>query len=189
MGNKESIRMMINLKSFALDNGILGYDGFQRVYILLQPYNIGVLGKDAVYSKIRDLQNAIEGIGTLEILCLGSTQSYDPNIQYLKQRLEVETSPMIRRLLNEDIEHFNSLSVSMSTSREFMLVVRFIRQDEDSIRSKLLQYLQLLKERGFNASVATKQELMKIFAVYWGQDIYTTKFFDFDGQQYLQEAK
>ena len=182
-------RDLLNVKSFPDNGWIHTQDGFQLVYMIVQPYNIGVLGTQTILGKIRDLKEVLESILNMEIVSICSTQNFDENIRHLERRLEIETRPIVRLLLEQDIEHFNTISVSMATSKEFLFIFRFRNETHDSIHAKMAQYKSIIRERGFRIQVSSKHDIMKTLAVYWGQDMYSSEFYDFDGQQYLGEYK
>lgn len=181
--NKGSVQELINIDSFRR-NGIKTRDGFYLTYFFIEPYNLAVLGFQAVKAKIRQLQSIMEAVGKIEMLCVPSSQSYDNNIEYLISQMRKETSSVVKELIQAEIEYLEETSINMSTSRDFFFILRFRNEGEKQIDIAVNQYLQLIQENGLNVRKASESELKRIFAIYYSGNIYDTQFYDFDGQEF-----
>lgn len=185
----ESTREMINLAGFESDIGVTTLDSWQLVFMQFQPFNVTVLGKDKMLENIKNLQTIFESTENVETLCLSSAQSYEKNKAYLKERAnDPNIHPQVRQLCQLDIEFLDNISLSMSTSRSFYFVFRFRRMDKDLIQQKVTQYRAIIREHGFHAQIAKKQELQKALAIYWEQNTHLDQYPEFDGEQFILEA-
>lgn len=66
----------------------------------------------------------LKGMAELEFLCLNSRESYEDNKRFLRNRMELETNPAVRRLLEQDLVHLNRIQVQMATAPEFLVIIR-----------------------------------------------------------------
>ena len=60
---------------------------------------------------------------SLEILALDSRESFQRNKEYYLRRLEEETEPAVRELLERDMAHLDAIQFSSASSRKFVLVL------------------------------------------------------------------
>ena len=74
-------------------------DSGERVFFLIQPDNLSVLSPEVIRSRVRSLTMLLSTQPTLEILALDSRESFQRNKEYYLRRLEEETEPAVRELL------------------------------------------------------------------------------------------
>ena len=155
------------------------------VFLTVKPLNISVLSDDIVTSKIRGFTNTLKTVEYIEILCINSSQSYEKNKEFLKKRLGEETRPAIRDLLMRDIQFLDRIRLDMSTSREFLLCLKFpqnIGTDEMSMTVK--RAIQTATDGGLTASLTEKKELKRLISIYYEQNVFDEITPDFEGGQY-----
>ena len=70
------------------------------------------------------MMTVLKGMAELEFLCLNSRESYEDNKRFLRNRMELETNPAVRRLLEQDLVHLNRIQVQMATAPEFLVIIR-----------------------------------------------------------------
>ncbi len=155
------------------------------IFFKIHPTNISVLSESNVSARIYSLMNVLKGIADIEMLCLNSKENFDDNKQYLKERLEVEDNPIIRKLLQTDSVSLDRMQVSMATAREFLIIVRLRNEDESDAESYLLRIEKSLKDQGFVTKRADEQDLKTLLGVYFEQNVTTEKFEDFDGDRWV----
>ena len=73
----------------------------------------------------------------------------------------------------------------MATAREYMIIVRLDTEKETEILQLLTQVERSLKEHNFRARRADREEIKRILAVYFEQNVTTEKFEDFDGERWV----
>ena len=119
------------------------------------------------------------------MLCLNSRESFENNKQFLKMRMEQEDNPMIRKLLEKDQNHLDRIQVQMATAREFLILIRLKDEKESEVFPYLSRIEKSLKEQGFSVKRADKEDIKRLLAVYYEQNVTTEKFEDFDGERWI----
>ena len=74
-----------------------------------------------------------------------------------------------------------------AAAREFALVYQLGPQESGEDISRLRQTEQALRDMGFHARLAEEQDVKRILAVYYQQDVTTERFDDFDGERWVME--
>lgn len=164
----------------------------ELVYFIIHPTNISVLSESSVSARIYALMTVLKGIAEIEMLCLNSKENFDENKQYLKNRMQVESNPAIRNLLQQDSSNLDRMQVQMATAREFLIIIRLKNETQKSKwdnASDVFPYLsrieKSLKDQGFTARRADKMEIKRLLGVYYEQNVTTEKFEDFDGERWV----
>lgn len=181
---KQFTRQLINTKGVT-EYSLLTYRGDELVYFLIKPTNISVLSEDSVSARIYALMTVLKGMAELEFLCLNSRENFEDNKQFLKNRLEQENNPAVRRLLENDLTHLDRIQVKMATAREFLVVIRLRTDKESEVLPYLNRIEKTLREQGFSVKRADKEDIKRILAVYFEQNVTTEKFEDFDGERWI----
>ena len=127
----------------------------------------------------------LKGVAEIEMLCLNSRESFENNKQFLKMRMEQEDNPVIRRLLEKDQNHLDRIQVQMATAREFLILIRLKDEKESEVFPYLSRIEKSLKEQGFSVKRADKEDIKRLLAVYYEQNVTTEKFEDFDGERWI----
>ena len=97
-------------------NGIVTDSG-ERVFFLIQPDNLSVLSPEVIRGRVRSLTMLLSTQPSLEILALDSRESFQRNKEYYLRRLEEETEPAVRELLERDMAHLDAIQFSSASSR------------------------------------------------------------------------
>ena len=181
---KQFTRQLINTKSVT-EYSLRTYRGDELVYFIIKPTNISVLSEDSVSARIYALMTVLKGMAELEFLCLNSRENFEDNKQFLKNRLEQENNPAVRRLLENDLTHLDRIQVQMATAREFLVVIRLRSDKESEVFPYLNRIEKTLREQGFSVKLADKEDIKRILAVYFEQNVTTKKFEDFDGERWI----
>jgi hypothetical protein len=161
------------------------YRNGDLVYFMIQPSNISVLSEESLSGRIYGLMTVLKGITEIEMMCLNSRESFEENKQYLKKRLEQEENPVIRKLIEMDAGYLDRIQLQMATAREFLLIIRLLGQKENDVFLYLNRIEKMLKEQGFTARRAGEEDIRRIFAVYFEQNVTTEKFEKFDGERWM----
>lgn len=114
-----------------------------------------------------------------------TTESFENNKQFLKMRMEQEDNPVIRKLLEKDQNHLDRIQVQMATAREFLILIRLKDEKESEVFPYLSRIEKSLKEQGFSVKRADKEDIKRLLAVYYEQNVTTEKFEDFDGERWI----
>jgi hypothetical protein len=187
---KQSTRELIGIDEIT-DYSIKTAFG-ELVYFIIHPTNISVLSESTVSARIYALMTVLKGIVEIEMLCLNSKENFDENKQYLKKRMEEESNPVIRKLLQMDSTNLDRMQVQMATAREFLIIIRLNRGDEKGLKDKtsdVFPYLsrieKSLKDQGFTARRADNVDIKRLLGVYYEQNVTTEKFEDYDGERWV----
>lgn len=164
----------------------------ELVYFIIRPTNISVLSDASVSARIYALMTVLKGIAEIEMLCLNSKENFDENKQYLKKRIEEESNPVIRKLLQQDSSNLDRMQVQMATAREFLIIIRLKNEERKSYNdtaSDVLSYLsrieKSLKDQGFTARRADNDDIKRLLGVYYEQNVTTEKYEDYDGERWV----
>lgn len=164
------------------------YNSKLKVALLIKPTNINVLSDSIVIGKVTALMNVLKTVADVEMLCVNSTQNYDDNINYLNELAESEENPILQDLNYKTIDFLNNTRVNMATNREFFIQLTFNKNvTTDSRNSAVRRTLQQLREGGFIARTAEKEDYRRILTVYYDSP-FNDDYTDYDGMKYLKEG-
>ena len=179
-----STRQFIGAKEIT-DYSLVTYGQGELVYFIVKPTNISVLSESSVGARIYALMTVLKGVAEIEMLCLNSRESFEDNKRFLKSQMEQEENPVIRRLLEQDQTPLDRIQVQMATAREFLIMLRLKDEKESDIFPYLSRIDKSLKEQSFSVKRADKEDIKRILAVYYEQNVTTEKFEDFDGERWI----
>ena len=179
-----STRQLIGAKEIT-DYSLVTYGQGELVYFIVKPTNISVLSQAIVGARIYALMTVLKGVAEIEMLCLNSRESFEDNKQFLRSRIEQEENPVVRKLLEKDLTHLDRIQVQMATAREFLIVIRLKDEKETEVFPYLARIEKSLKEQGFSVKRADKEDIKRLLAVYYEQNVTTEKFEDFDGERWI----
>ncbi len=155
------------------------------VFFIIKPTNVSVLSESNLTAKIFSLMNVLKYVSNLEMLALNSCESFENNKIYLKELLKKEENTHIRNMLLEEEKFLNEIQINTATSREFLICIRFKDEEEKKLLAHLDRVEKNIIEQGFNVKRASKEDIKKILAIYFEQNITTEKFEDFDGERWF----
>ena len=181
---KESTRHLMNTKAIT-DYSLQTYGHGELVYFLIKPSNISVLSEESIGARIYALMTVLKGIAEIEMLCLNSRENFEKNKQFLRSRMEQEQNSVICKLLEKDLNFLDRIQVQMATAREFLIIIRLRDEKQSEVFPYLSRIEKSLKEQGFIASRADSEDIKKLLAVYFEQNVTTEKFEDFDGERWV----
>ena len=179
-----STRQLIGAKEIT-DYSLVTYGQGELVYFIVKPTNISVLSQASVGARIYALMTVLKGVAEIEMLCLNSRESCEDNKRFLRSRIEQEENPVVRKLLEKDLTHLDRIQVQMATAREFLIVIRLKDEKETEVFPYLARIEKSLKEQGFSVKRADKEDIKRLLAVYYEQNVTTEKFEDFDGERWI----
>ncbi|WP_283675514.1 MULTISPECIES: hypothetical protein [Clostridia] len=167
------------------DYSLETYRGDRLVYFMIKPTNISVLSEESISARIYALMTVLKGMAELEFLCLNSRESYEDNKRFLRSRMEQEDNTAVRKLLEQDILHLDRIQVQMATAREFLVIIRLKNEKDSEVFPYLSRIEKTLREQGFIAKRSGKEDIKRLLAVYFEQNVTTEKFEDFDGERWI----
>ena len=161
--------------------------GGELVFFMIKPDNLSVLSGEGIRGRIKNLTDLLCATQEVRLLVLDSRELFQRNKDWYRQRLETEELPAIRELLRQDGAHLDEIQTATVSAREFALVYRLGPQESGEDVSRLRQTEQALRDLGFHARLAEEQDVKRILAVYYQQDVTTERFDDFDGEGCIKE--
>ena len=174
-----STRQLMGIDQFT-EHGLKTVKG-ELVFFLLSPDNLSVLSADGVRNRVRTLTDLLRSVEAAELLALDSRESFQSNKNYYQTRLEQEAVPAIREMLRQNMAHLDDIQSTTASAREFALVHRIdLKFNEDY--STLKQLEKRIKDCGFHVRMAEEQDVKRLLAVYYQQDVTTEHFDNFDGE-------
>lgn len=184
LAKRRSTRWLMNTERIS-DYSLHSIHGGEIVYFLIQPTNISVLSSENLAARIYALMNVLKGLAEVEMLCLDSRESFENIKRYLRERIIKEDIPEIRSLLEQESRHLDRIQVQMATTREFLIIVRLKDQKKQEVFPYLSRIEKMLGEQGFKVRRADKEDIKRLLAVYFAQNVTTEHFEDFDGERWI----
>ena len=181
---KLSTRQLINTKAIT-DYSLLTYGHGELVYFIIKPTNISVLSEASIAARIYALMTVLKGMAEIEMLCLNSRENFEDNKRFLRNRIEQEDNPTVRKILEADLTFLDRIQVQMATAREFLIVIWLRDEKPNEVFPYLNRIEKTLREQGFSVKRAEKEDIKRILAVYFEQNVTTEKFEDFDGERWV----
>lgn len=175
---------MMNVKSIT-EYSLITLKGDELVLFLIQPTNVSVLSREGLRARVNALMNVLKGFAEVELLCLNSRESFENNKRYLRERIASEDMVPVRNLLEYDLRHLDEIQSRTATAREFMLIFRPRNISNREMYPYLGRLEKLIREQQFSVRRAGYDDIKRILAVYFANDVISEGYDDFDGQRWL----
>lgn len=159
------------------------------VFFLVRPDNLSVLSSEGITARVRALMELLRGTDTVTLRALDSRESYERNKIWYQQRLEEETNPAIRELLVRDRAFLDQIQTTTASAREFALIYPVERHANESIQSWITTRAKTIRDRGFHVRLAGEQDIKRLLAVYYQQDVTTEYFESYDGERTVKDRE
>lgn len=181
---RQATRQLINTRVIT-DYSLQTYGHGELVYFIIKPSNISVLSEASISARIYVLMTVLKGMAEIEMCCLNSRENFEDNKRFLKSRVEQEDNPAVRKLLEADLTFLDRIQVQMATAREFLIIIRLRDEKESEVFPYLNRIEKTLREQGFSVKRAGKEDIKRLLAVYFEQNVTTERFEDFDGERWI----
>ena len=177
---RQSTRQLMGIRKL-LPHGV-AIPGGSLVFFLIHPDNLSVLSAEGIRQRVTALSNLFRAEEQVEVLGLDSRESFQQNQVYYQTRLEEETTPKIRELLQKDISYLDEIQTTSASSREFVLVLRMEEQaalDGGGLRQKE----KSLCDHGISVRLAEEQDVKRLLVSYYLHDADPESLEDVDGER------
>lgn len=181
---RASTRKLIGIKDIS-DASLVTYDQGEFVYFLIKPTNISVLSEESISARIYALMTVLKGMPEIEMCAYNSRENFDGNKRYLKKRMEEETNYIIRQLLEQDMAHLDNIQVQTATAREFAVILRFRKETDKEKARHINDVAQKLRDTGFTSKKASHEDIQRLVAVYFEQNVTQEVFDEHDGDRWV----
>lgn len=161
---RQTTRQLMGVTRLTEHGAVCGRD--ELLFYLLRPDNLSILSPEGIRGRVKALTGLLQGMASLELLALDSREAFLKNKQYYQWRLEEEPSPALR---------------------EFALVCRLdskAAEDREELPRRLEKQI---RDHGFHVHLAGEQDMRRILAVYYQQDVVTEDFDSIDGERWATE--
>ena len=182
---RQSSRQLMGISQLT-QHGVRTAEG-DLVYYLIKPDNLSVLSDDGIRGRVLDLTRLLCAMPEVRMLALDSRESFRRNKDWYRQRIEEEELPAVRELLRQDSVHLDDIQAGTASAREFALVFRPELVNGVSDEGRLRQTEKSIRDLGFQVRLANPQDIKRLLAVYYQQDVTTEHFDDYDGERWVKE--
>lgn len=176
---RQSTRQLMGIGQLT-EHGVKTAQG-ELAFFLVSPDNLSVLSAEGVRNRVLALTNLLRSMEAVELLALDSRESFQSNKLYYQERLEQETVPAIRKMLRDNMAHLDEIQSATASAREFAVVHRISAKSSGDDGS-LKQIEKRIRDCGFHVRLAEEQDVKRLLAVYYQQDVTTERFDSFDGE-------
>lgn len=181
---QKAIRRLAELKSLT-GYGVETFGHGEIAFFSVKPSNLSVLSQESTRAQINALMNVLKGIADITMLCLSSRENYAENKEYLRRRIQEEENERIQAQLQQDICLLDAEQTSMASAREFFLVLHLRGENKLEIPPYLSHVEQVIKEQGFTVRRAEPEDIMRILAMYFEQNVTSDRLESFDGERFV----
>ncbi len=158
----------------------------ELIFFLVRPDNLSVLSGEGVRGRVRALMELLRSTDTVTLRAMDSRESFEQNKIYYQQRTENETNPALRDLLTKDRAYLDEIQTMTASAREFALVYLLDRQGNESVETQIMRMAKNVSDRGFHVHAARDQDIKRLLAVYYQQDVTTEHFESVDGESVVR---
>ncbi|MBE6910583.1 MAG: hypothetical protein E7474_13585 [Ruminococcaceae bacterium] len=182
---RQSTRQLMGIDRLT-EHGVATPRG-ELVFFLIRPDNLSVLSPEVIRGRVRALMELLRGTDQVRLLALDSRESFTKNKAWYQQRLEEETNPAIRELLQKDRAYLDEIQTMTASAREFAIAYTLERKGGDSAEARLSLMAKDIRDCGFHVRAAEEQDVKRLLAVYYQQDVTTEHFDNYDGESVVNE--
>lgn len=182
---RQTARQLMGISRLT-SHGVQTADG-ELAFLLIRPDNLSVLSEEGVRGRVLALTRLLCALPEVRMLALDSRESFQRNKEWYRRRLEDEELPALRELLRQDSAHLDGIQSATASAREFALVFRMDQQGGESGEIQLRQLEKRVRDLGFRVRLAEEQDIKRLLAVYYQQDVTTDRFEDYDGERWVRE--
>ena len=177
---QQSTRQLMGITRIT-EHGVSTPNG-DYVFFLIRPDNLSVLSEEAIRQRVGNLANLISNRDEVTLMALDSRASFQNNKLFYQARLEEETEPAIRRLLQVDLEQLDEIQTSSASKREFVIALRVTSKESDD-PVVLHQMEKSISNENIPVRLAERADIKRLLSVYYLNDAAVTTVEDVDGEQ------
>ena len=182
---QQSTRQLMGITQIT-EHGVSTPNG-DYVFFMVRPDNLSVLSEDAIRQRVGNLANLISNRDEVTLMALDSRASFQHNKLFYQARLEEETEPAIRRLLQMDLEQLDEIQTSSATKREFVIALR-VTSKESNDPAVLHQMVKSISNENIPVRLAEWADIKRLLSVYYLNDAAVTTVEDVDGEMAVKRS-
>lgn len=182
---QQSTRQLMGITQIT-EHGVSTPNG-DYVFFMVRPDNLSVLSEDAIRQRVGNLANLISNRDEVTLMALDSRASFQHNKLFYQARLEEETEPAIRRLLQMDLEQLDEIQTSSASKREFVIALRVTSKESDD-PVVLHQMEKSISNENIPVRLAERADIKRLLSVYYLNDAAVTTVEDVDGEMAVKRS-
>ena len=182
----KSVQDLLAIKTFTNHGLKVGKE--ELLFFNVQPTNISVLSHTNIEIKIRHLLMVLSAVPDIEISCTDSSECFDNNKSYLKNRIEDEKNSKVRSIIAKDIDFLDSIQSETSTARQFMFIAKCKSVKAEQVLQKANRIEKIISDQGFEVNRMNKNDIKRFLAIYFDASMNGDLIPDYDGEQYVTEV-
>ena len=182
---QQSTRQLMGITRIT-EHGVSTSNG-DYVFFMVRPDNLSVLSEDAIRQRVGNLANLISNRDEVTLMALDSRASFQHNKLFYQARLEEETEPAIRRLLQMDLEQLDEIQASSASKREFVIALRVTSKESDD-PVVLHQMEKSISNENIPVRLAERADIKRLLSVYYLNDAAVTTVEDVDGEMAVKRS-
>ena len=158
----------------------------ELLFYLVAPTNISVLSHANIEIKIHHLMMVLSAVPNIEITCTDSSECFDDNKSYLRERLSQVHNPKVRKIIKKDIDFLDHIQMEMATARQFLFIARLKNTKDKQTFDTANRIEKVISEQGFETHRMKKNEIKRFFALYFDASMNGEQMPDTDGEQFFE---
>ena len=182
---QQSTRQLMGITRIT-EHGVSTSNG-DYVFFMVRPDNLSVLSEDAIRQRVGNLANLISNRDEVTLMALDSRASFQHNKLFYQARLEEETEPAIRRLLQMDLEQLDEIQTSSASKRELVIALRVTSKESDD-PVVLHQMEKSISNENIPVRLAERADIKRLLSVYYLNDAAVTTVEDVDGEMAVKRS-
>ena len=182
---QQSTRQLMGITRIT-EHGVSTPNG-DYVFFLIRPDNLSVLSEEAIRQRVGNLSSLLSNRDEVTLMALDSRASFQNNKLFYQARLEEETEPAIRRLLQVDLEQLDEIQTSSASKREFVIALRVTSKESDD-PVVLHQMEKSISNENIPVRLAERADIKRLLSVYYLNDAAVTTVEDVDGEMAVKRS-
>ncbi|MDR2899581.1 MAG: hypothetical protein LBU94_04635, partial [Clostridiales bacterium] len=163
---KRSTKRLLGIKMIH-KNSVELYNGDILIMFRIRPSNISTLSKDMLSAVINCLFVVIKSLTHIELCAYDTAESYGANNEYLTNREAEEKNTAVKQMIWQEKTYIESRKTNTTTSKEFLIQLRFKASDTKQIESQTRHAEKILSDNSFFPMLLTKEQIKYSLAVYY----------------------
>ena len=182
---QQSTRQLMGITRIT-EHGVSTSNG-DYVFFMVRPDNLSVLSEDAIRQRVGNLSGLLSNRDEVTLMALDSRASFQNNKLFYQARLEEETEPAIRRLLQVDLEQLDEIQTSSASKREFVIALRVTSKESDD-PVVLHQMEKSISNENIPVRLAERADIKRLLSVYYLNEAAVTTVEDVDGEMAVKRS-
>ena len=177
---KISAKSKIGIVTITDRGELIKTDDSKTIFFRVEPSNLSVLSETSIRTKIINLAKLAKVMGGIQMYALDDRENYSANRKFIRDRIDEETIPEIRQILEKEEKYIKTIEADSSSARIFLISFRIVPQLETKIMNELNHFKQLASQSQLSVQQLNKEDIKKLLAVYFKHDTTSDTFPDID---------